>query len=143
MKPVVKGLLIGCPILLLVAVIAAIVVVPRISKVMESTMADMEKVRAEGREVGRVMNASSSACVGEAMRMYGGSRRKELRARYWLEGCLETSTRDPGFCSDVPPISENMKTATWRMSECTRLGFGGDKGCARILVSIQRYCEKP
>jgi hypothetical protein len=141
MKPLVKGLLAGCVVLIVIAGIAVIAAVRWVRANKDGLRAQADAVRAEGRESGRSVDAP--ACVARAMERYRGdtSLIGEARARIWLTGCLESSRPDAAFCTQVPRDSEILRTVTWRLNECSRLGFEGDKGCTRVLQEVQRACE--
>jgi hypothetical protein len=141
MKPVVKGLLAGCVVLLVIAGIAAIVVVRWIRANKDRLRAQAAEVQAEGQAYGKSVSAPD--CLAKAMERYRAETVLvgEVRVRIWLKGCLENSAPDAAFCDPVPPDSEILRTVTWRLSECSRLGLDGDKGCTRILQEVQRYCE--
>lgn len=141
MKPLAKGLLTGCIVLFVIAAIAVLAGVRWVRANKERLRAEADLVRAEGRDFGR--SATAPACVVKALETYRGdvSIIGEARARVWLTGCLESTTPETAFCSRVPPTSEIVRTVTWRLAECTRLGLDGDKGCTRVLQEVQRYCE--
>jgi hypothetical protein len=141
MKPLAKGLLTGCIVMLVVAAIAAFAGMRWLNANKGRLRAQADQARAEGREHGR--SATASACVAKAMETYRGDMSfiGEARARVWLTGCLETSTPEDAFCAQVPPKDEIMRTVTWRLGECSRLGLDADKGCTRILQGVQSYCE--
>lgn len=141
MKPVVKGLLVGCGIVLFLGVAGVIASVYFWKKNEGKIRAQADAARAEAREFGRT--ATDSQCVAAAMDRYRADTSfiGEAKSRVWLTGCLETSRAESAFCTGVPPTSEIMKTVTWRLGECSRLGLDGDKGCTRILTEVQDYCE--
>ncbi|MGZ5442954.1 MAG: hypothetical protein ACXW5U_12950 [Thermoanaerobaculia bacterium] len=141
MKPLVKGLLIGCLVLVVIASIALIAAVRWLGANKDRLRAQADEVRTEGRVFGR--SATTSACVAKTFDTYRSDTSfvTEARARVWLIGCLETSTPEPAFCAQVPPTAEIMRTVNWRLGECSRLGLDGDKGCTRILTEVQKFCE--
>lgn len=141
MKPLAKGLLTGCIVLLVLAAIAVFAGMRWLNANKGRLRAQADQARAEGREFGR--SATATACVAKAIETYRGDMSfiGEARARVWLNGCLGTSTPEGAFCAQVPPKDEIMRTVTWRLGECSRLGLDGDKGCTRILQEVQVYCE--
>ncbi len=141
MKPLAKGLLTGCIVLLVVAAIAVFAGVRWLNANKGRLRAQADQARAEGREFGH--SATASACVAKAIETYRGDMSfiGEARARVWLNGCLGSSTPESAFCAQVPPKDEIMRTVTWRLGECSRLGLDADKGCTRILQEVQAYCE--
>ena len=88
------------------------------------------------------LGVSESMCVAEAMTRYSRDRGmiSGIKQRLWLAGCLETSKLDPEFCASVPPDSEIMRSASWRTSQCSTFGLGGDSTCPNILAEVQTYC---
>jgi len=142
MKPLAKGLLAGCIVLIVLAGIAILLGVRWVNANKDQLRAKAERVRAEGQEFGGT--ATTSACVAKAMEVYrsDASILGEARARIWLGGCFASSTPEEGFCTGIPPKGEIMRTVRWRLSECSRLGLDADKGCTRILEEVQRYCER-
>jgi len=141
MRPVIKGLLVGCAALLVLAGIVVFVAVRFVQANKGKLQAQAAQVRAQGQEFGR--SATESACVAETMSTYrnDSSILGEARARIWLSACLETSRRGSTFCAGVPSNDEIMRTVTWRLTECSRIGLDGDKGCTRILAEVQKHCE--
>ena len=141
MRPVVKGLLIGCTAVLILAVVAIVAAVRFVSSKKEQFRAEGSQIRARAQEFGR--SVSEPACVAEAMRQFreNGSIANRLRVRLWLTGCLETSTPERDFCGNVPPKDAIARTVAWRLGECARLGFPNDNACTNILASVQDYCE--
>lgn len=142
MKTWVKVLLGGCLLLMAVAFVAVFLGVRWFQSNKDDLMAKAQAMRAEGQAFGR--SATASACVAKAIENYRGdtSLMREVRTRVWLTGCLETATPESELCTGVPPTSEIMRTVRWRMSECSRLGLDGDRGCTRVLEEVQRYCRK-
>jgi hypothetical protein len=142
MKTWVKVLLGGCLLLLVLGFVAVFVAVRWFQSNKDDLQAKAAAVRAEGQAFGR--SATASACVAKAIENYRGdaSLWREVRARVWLPGCLETATPESELCAGVPPRSEIMRTVTWRMTECSRRGLDGDRGCTRILDELQKHCEK-
>ena len=142
MKPWVKVLLGGCLVLMVVGFVAVFMGVRWFQSNKDELMAKAKAVRAEGEEYGR--SATASACVAKAIETYRADSAvmREVSARLWLSGCLDTATPESELCTGVPPTSEIVRTVTWRMRECSRLGLDGDRGCTRILEEVQRYCEK-
>lgn len=143
MKPVAKALLAGCVVLILLGIVAAGAGVWWIRQNKDRLVEKGKATRAEGQAFGR--SATASACVDKALETYRGDSSallREVQARVWLGGCLDTATPESGICTGVPPESEILRSVTWRLAECSRRGLEGDKGCTRILDELQQYCEK-
>ena len=140
MKPVVKGLLIGCSVL----AVLAIAVIVAVGFFVKSKSADLiergQEMRTEGETFGR--GTTESMCVSEAMRRYSADRGiiSGVKQRLWLAGCLETSKFEPSFCASVPPDSEIRRTAEWRVNQCSTFGLSGDSACPNVLAEVQTYC---
>jgi hypothetical protein len=141
MNSVAKGFLIGCSVLLVLALIA----VGGITWFMKTKGADLieqgQAMRTEGTSYGA--NVAESQCVTQALDRYrrdkgitGG-----VRATVWLGGCLESSAVEPEFCSGVPLTDEFTRTVSWRLQRCEELGLKGDSTCPNIFSEVQRYCE--
>ena len=139
----VKGVLIGCGILLLIAAVGVFLAVRYVSKNQDEWVARGTEVRDAGSAFGR--SNTESACVGESLNRYRGDRSimGAIRTRIWLSGCLETSTVEPEFCANVPPESEIMKTANWRVAQCAQKGLQGDSSCPNVVAEVQTYCASP
>lgn len=66
---------------------------------------------------------------------------EHIGAQMFLAGCFESAERSPGFCADVPPQSELMRTTQWRLSLCESRGRN-DPYCGPLLAAVQRHCDK-
>jgi hypothetical protein len=143
MKPVVKGLLIGCSILLAALLILAGVLIWFAASKKDELIASGNKIRAEGTAFGK--NVAEPRCVDEALERY----RKDkgmvsgIQNAIFLGGCLEASAFDPDFCAGVPSEDEFTRTITWRVEQCRNRGFAGDSTCPNIFSEVQRYCHGP
>src|SRR6185369_5697260 len=106
MKPAVKGILIGCSVLTVIAIACILSVGVFVKSKGTDWIARGKEARAEGEAFGR--GVSESVCVSEAMARYGRDRGmiSGVKHRLWLSGCLQTSRLDPEFCTSVPPDSE-------------------------------------
>ena len=142
MKPVVKGLLIGCVLLIFAGLVVILGAVWFFQKNKGRIKAEAERVQTDAREFAQ--NATTSQCVANAIDRYRNDESilGETRARVWLSECLDNATPDPNLCTQVPRNDEIMRTVRWRLAECARLGLDNDKGCTRILTEVQNYCEK-
>jgi len=140
MKPVVKGLLIGCSVLLVLAIVLVVAVGFFVKSKSSDLIARGKEMRTEGETFGR--GVSESMCVSEAMRRYSADRGmiSGVKQRLWLAGCLETSTFEPSFCASIPPQSELMRSAEWRVKQCATFGMSGDSTCPNVLAEVPTYC---
>ena len=102
----------------------------------------MKEVVTEGREFGR--GTDNQGCVDETVSRY----KKEpgftsvISNSIFTRACLDTSRPTPGFCNEVPKVSEFMKSAEWRKSQCTRIDLGSDSYCPQMFQPVQEFCEK-
>lgn len=140
MKPVVKGVVIGCSVLLVLGAAAAVAIGWLLKSKSRDFVAKGKAMRSEGAQFGR--DLSESQCLAEAMARYRKSTGmvSGIRQAVWLGACLETSAIDTGFCANVPPEDELVRTVAWRVARCADLGFSGDSTCPNILAEVQRYC---
>ena len=140
MKPVVKGVIIGCSVLLVISVAAVTAVFWLVSSKKDKLMAQAQAIRSEGNEFGK--GVSEPKCVDEGVSRYGNNRGVVgvIRSSVWMGGCLESSAFDSGFCAGVPSDDEIARTVTWRVEQCRGRGFAGDPNCQNIFAEVQRYC---
>lgn len=92
-----------------------------------------------GHEFGRGKEAP--ACVDEALGRLGGSPGivAEATNKVWLAACLKSARVPAGYCDDVPPRNEIMRSATWALERCAELGRE-DQPCTRLVGAIQERC---
>ncbi len=138
-----KGLLIGCCVLIVVgvAVIAGIFFYIRSHK--DAIVAEVKELHSDGLRFGK--DVAEPRCVDEAMSRYRSNAGMfgSVRTSLWLGGCLDTSALDSGFCADVPPENEMIRTGQWRAARCSAHGFAGDASCPNIFSTVQKYCGSP
>jgi hypothetical protein len=141
MNKTAKGLLIGCGVLVLLAAVAIFLGIRYLSANKDQILARGKELRAAGEAYGRTRREPE--CVAEALTRYRGDRSMmgAIRSRLWLSGCLHTAAPDPEFCSNVPPSSEIIRSATWRVAQCGKYAMQGDSSCPNILDEVQTYCE--
>jgi hypothetical protein len=102
----------------------------------------LKEVATEGREFGR--STDNQGCVDETVTRY----KKEpgftavISNSIFTRACLDTSRSTPGFCSDVPKVSEFMRSAEWRKSQCARVDLASDSYCPQMFQPVQEFCEK-
>ena len=139
----VKGVLIGCAALLLLAAAGVFVAVRYVSKNTDQWVAKGTEIRDAGLTFGK--SKRESDCVAESLNRYRGDRSimGAIRVRIWLSGCLESSAVEPDFCTNVPPETEIMQSATWRAAVCAQNGMQGDSTCPNLVAEVQTYCASP
>lgn len=111
----------------------------------EGELRDMnEKAVAEAQEFARGKDAD--ACIAETLAR--GDRCGpmdmfcEVKAKIFLENCLEVATLPKDFCDRVPKQTSIMASVRWQMDECGRRGHPNEQRCTRLLASVQKHCEK-
>jgi len=135
--------------LLAVAIIVVLLVVGVVvggvvwwSRNKDRLMSRAKEVVTEGREYGRT--ADNQGCVDEAVSRY----KKEpglgsaISANIFNKSCLMVSRETPGFCTNVPKITEFMKSAEWRKSQCSRVDLSSDSYCQQLFQPVQEFCER-
>jgi hypothetical protein len=127
MKPLAKGLLAGCVVLIVLAGIGVLLGVRWVNANKGRLRAQAEQVRTEGQQFGRT--ATTSACVAKAMENYrtDTSLLGEARSRIWLGACLDSSTPEDAFCAGIPPGRDHAYR-TRRLSDAHHRPRR-DKGC--------------
>ena len=97
--------------------------------------------RAEAKEFGGT--SDEEACLARAMEDFGEQPGFEeaILARVFLSECLEFSSPAEGFCDDVPPSSEIVSSAQWRLTFCAQEGHS-DNHCQQILAAVQEHCDR-
>lgn len=133
----------GCGCALLVAAACAIGVYVWAQSAMGELREEGRVVMAEAEEFGR--GRPSSACMDEAFSRLDACDGVmcEATTGAWLEACLCASTRPTGFCDGVPPESEIMASARYRIAACRARGARDEQACGRLLASVQRVCAEP
>lgn len=58
----------------------------------------------------------------------------------FLEFCLQAASPTPGFCDGVPPETEFIESARWRLSKCQGRNVDTN-ACQNLMGQIQRYCS--
>src|SRR6266849_7706286 len=102
----------------------------------DKLLARGKEVMTEGRDFGR--NSNNQGCVDESISRY----KKEpgftstISNGIFMRGCLEGSRPTPGFCDDVPRQTEFIKSAQWRVSQCTRISLEKDSNCQNLFTPV-------
>jgi hypothetical protein len=56
--------------------------------------------------------------------------------------CIKKAQESAGFCENVPPKTEIIKTSLWVVEECQRRGrMADDQACHRIMQAIPEACH--
>jgi hypothetical protein len=142
MKPLAKGLLIGCGSVVLLGIAAVVAVTLWFRSHGDELRAQGKAAQAAGAKAGAAL--MDGQCVDAALADYAKDRGmfNAVQARVWLAGCLGTARPTEGFCTGVPPESEIMRSATWRVARCDAHHLGGDSTCPNILAEWQQHCDK-
>jgi hypothetical protein len=134
--------------LLIVAVIAVLLIVGVVCagvfwwmKNKDALMGRMKEVATEGKDFGG--HSDNQGCVDESISRY----KKEpgfisvMSATLFMSGCFESSRPTPGFCDNVPRVTEFVKSAQWRVDQCRRIDLSRDRYCQQLFQPIQQFCE--
>lgn len=135
-----KGLLIGCGSVLALGIVGVIAVVLWLRAYGPGMMESGKKTIEAGEKAGATQ--ADVQCVDGALAQYAKDRGmvSAVNARLWMGGCLGAAQATPDFCVGVPPESEIMRSATWRVERCDAHGLGGDSTCPNILAEVQKHC---
>ena len=142
MKPLAKGLLIGCGTIVLLGVVTIGAIVWYFRTHGDELMAQGRAVEEEGIRAGE--GATGAACVDagfDRFRREGGGISGGVKARIFLQACLESSEADAAFCANVPRETDFTRSVTWRMAQCQSRGLGSDSACGSLLTGVQHFCE--
>jgi hypothetical protein len=101
-----------------------------------------KKHLAEGEEFG--LKTDNAGCLREALarQKQDGSLTATISNKLFLSSCLLSSRPTPGFCDNVPPPGEIIKSAQWTLSKCTEAGLQGHN-CNTLFQTVQKHCESP
>jgi hypothetical protein len=136
-------------VLLIVAVVIVVLVLGCIgagiyylSRNKDAWLARGKAVASEGRDFGR--HSDNQGCVDESISRY----KKEpgfgsaLSNSIFMQSCLDVSRPTPNFCADVPKAMEFMKSAQWRVDQCSRVDLSRDSYCQQLFQPVQQFCER-
>ena len=137
-----KALLIVVVVIILLVVGVVIAGVYWISRNKDAWIAKGKEVMTEGRDAGR--KTDNQGCVDESISRYkkGPGFASTLSNSIFMRGCLESSRPTRGFCDDVPRQTEFIKSAQWRLSQCTRVDLKKDNNCQHLFTPVQQFCEE-
>ena len=137
-----KALLIVVVVIIVLVVGVVIAGVYWISRNKDAWIARGKEVMTEGRDFGR--KTDNQGCVDESISRY----KKEpgltatISNGLFMRGCLESSRPTRGFCDDVPRQTEFIKSAQWRLSQCTRVDLEKGNNCQHLFTPVQQFCEE-
>jgi hypothetical protein len=87
---------------------------------------------------------SGSDCIDESIRRLSTCSGIvcEVRARVFLDGCLEAAAESPQLCDGVPSRTEFIRTARWSLDACARRGMQASQPCSRLMQELQKHCDR-
>ena len=141
MTRTVKGLLVGCLVLVFLGVIVLAALGWYVKQKAPEMLASAQSAESEGVSFGK--GVSDSQCVSAALERYQANRgiAATVTQSIWLDGCFQTSTIEEKFCDGVPRESDLMRSATWRVARCEEAGIQQDVSCPNLVGRVQTYCE--
>ena len=108
----------------------------------DALVARAKEVATEGKDFGS--HSDNQACVDESIARY----KREpglgngISSGIFMRTCLDASSPTPGFCGEVPKVSDFMKSARWRRDQCERIGLAQDSYCQQLFQQVQSFCEE-
>jgi hypothetical protein len=134
--------------LLIVAIISVLLIIGIVGagvfwwmKNKDALIGRMKEVATEGKDFGG--HSDNQGCVDESISRY----KKEpgfisaMSTTLFMSGCFESSRPTPGFCDNVPRVTEFMKSAQWRVDQCRRIDLSSDRYCQQLFQPVQQFCE--
>jgi len=137
-----KALLIVLVVIIVLVVGVVVAGVYYVSRNKDAWIAKGKAVVTEGRDFGR--NSDNQGCVDESISRY----KKEpgfgsaISNSLFMQACLDRSRPTPSFCSDVPKPTEFIKSAQWRVDQCSRVDLSKDSYCQQLFQPVQQFCER-
>ena len=102
-----------------------------------------QTARKEGEEFGK--NAEQKDCLVKAMSLTsqceGVGIMCEVKAKIFLDGCMQTAKISPGFCESMPTPDNPIAQITWTISTCNEHNHD-NKRCPRVVREVLRICYK-
>ena len=65
-----------------------------------------------------------------------------IGATAFLSSCFKQCAETAKFCSDVPPTTDLVASAEWRVARCQEAGLT-DHYCPHLFAQVQTHCEAP
>jgi hypothetical protein len=108
----------------------------------DALMARAKEVATEGRDFGR--HTDNQGCVDESVSRYkkDPGMGSAISASLFIQTCLNASRPTPGFCTDVPKVTEFIKGAEWRVSQCRKVELSTDNYCQQLFQQVEEFCER-
>lgn len=87
-------------------------------------------------------SSDSNGCLAEALRRMEAEPglKAEITHQVFLEFCLKSAAKAPGFCDGAPKAGEITATATWSVSKCEAAGKAKVEACPRAMQAVAKYC---
>jgi hypothetical protein len=141
MSGLVKGLIavVICIILLVIAVVGT--GAWWWSKNKDKYLQGAKQSATEGRDFGKTTD--EKGCVGEALSRYKSNTgfAGMISAKLFVKSCLEESKQTPGYCDEVPKITEFQKLGQWQVKQCKDAGVD-DGLCPQLFAEVVTQCYK-
>lgn len=108
----------------------------------DALIARAKDVATEGKNFGS--QSDNQACVDESITRY----KREpglgngISTGIFMRTCLDASRPTPGFCDEVPKVTDFVKSARWRVQQCERIGLAQDSYCQQLFQQVQSFCEE-
>jgi hypothetical protein len=136
-------------VLLIVAIIIIVLIVAVVGagvywwmRNKDALIARAQEVATEAKDFGS--HSDNQGCVDESIARY--KREPGLKNRIstgvFMRMCLDESRPTPGFCDEVPRVTEFIKSARWRIEQCERIGLARDSYCQQLFQQVQSFCEE-
>lgn len=136
-------------VLLIVAIIIIVLVVGVVGagvfwwmRNKDALMARAKEVATEAKDFGS--QSDNQGCVDESIARYKREPglRNGISNGIFMRICLDASRPTPGFCDEVPRVTDFMKSARWRIQQCERIGLAQDSYCQQLFQQVQSFCEE-
>jgi hypothetical protein len=141
MKPLTKGLLVGCGGLLVLGAMFVAFGVWLYRTQGPGIMEGAQEAVEDGKRAGASRTGEQCVAQGLDQAARGTSMADGVRAPIWMQSCLEASSTGHAACAGVPAEREFTASLRWRFAECERRGYGKDQRCTGALAVVQRFCH--
>ena len=136
-KGCLRGVLIGCGIVLLIAVVGAVALMGWVRSNKGEIKGAIDRTTAEADSFAATTDQRGCYEEGKRRAAAGGGLPSMIRNSMFVQQCLDAARETPGFCANIPPSSAISRSATWQNQEC-----GSSQGCRAILSGVQSFCEE-
>jgi hypothetical protein len=108
----------------------------------DALIARAKEVATEGKDFGS--QSDNQACVDESIARYKREPglRNGISTGIFMRTCLDASRPTPGFCDEVPKVTDFMRSARWRIEQCSQIGLAQDNYCQQLFQQVQSFCEE-